>query len=111
MIDSERWGTLRQLFHTAIDCDAAERGLLLDRLRADDFELYVELAGLFDESEHLGQFLETPAAAAQLPGARPGQSLGVYRLLREVGHGGMGAVFEAVREDGDFHQTVAVKVL
>lgn len=111
MIDAERWSTLRELFHTAIECDAAARVAILDRLRADDFELYDELAALLDESEHLGQFLETPSPASQLPRTRPGETLGPYRLIREVGQGGMGAVFEAVRDDDDFHQTVAVKVL
>jgi len=111
MIDAERWSTLREFFHTAIECDAAARLAILDRLRADDFELYGELAALLDENERLGQFLETPAPAPQHPEARPGETLGPYRLIREVGRGGMGAVFEAIRDDDDFHQTVAVKVL
>jgi non-specific serine/threonine protein kinase/serine/threonine-protein kinase len=111
MIDAERWSTLRELFHTAIDCDAAARGAILDRLRADDFELYGELAALLDESEQLGQFLENPAFSPDIGAPRAGKMLGPYRLVREVGRGGMGAVFEAVRDDDDFQQTVAVKVL
>ena len=40
-----------------------------------------------------------------------GRRIGVYELRREIGRGGMGAVFLAERADGEFHQTVAVKLI
>ena len=40
-----------------------------------------------------------------------GQRIGVYRLEEEVGRGGMGAVFRASRVDGEFDQTVAIKLI
>src|SRR5690606_35869582 len=39
------------------------------------------------------------------------QRIGLYRLVRELGHGGMGAVFLAVRDDDAFQKRVAVKIL
>ncbi|HXW08654.1 MAG TPA: serine/threonine-protein kinase [Vicinamibacterales bacterium] len=44
-------------------------------------------------------------------GMYPGASLGPYRLVREIGRGGMGTVYLAVREDDEFRKRVAIKVL
>ncbi|NOT61686.1 MAG: protein kinase [Acidobacteria bacterium] len=40
-----------------------------------------------------------------------GQPLGVYRLVRELGRGGMGAVYLAERADDEFEQRVAIKLI
>ena len=40
-----------------------------------------------------------------------GRAIGVYRLEEEIGRGGMGAVYRAERIDGEFKQTVAVKLI
>jgi len=45
------------------------------------------------------------------PGDDVGPRVGTYRLVRELGQGGMGAVYLAVRDDDAFHKRVAVKVL
>ena len=40
-----------------------------------------------------------------------GRRVGAYQLENEVGRGGMGAVYRAVRVDGEFDQVVAVKLI
>jgi len=44
-------------------------------------------------------------------GSREGERIGPYRLAKLIGRGGMGAVYEAARVDGDFEQRVALKLL
>ena len=39
------------------------------------------------------------------------ERLGAYRLLREIGHGGMGVVYDAERDDGQFRRRVAIKII
>jgi hypothetical protein len=50
-------------------------------------------------------------AAAPVAGARVERRVGAYRLVRELGQGGMGTVHLAVRDDDQFHKEVALKVL
>src|SRR3954465_8811575 len=45
------------------------------------------------------------------PNPMVGRRIGVYRLDEEVGRGGMGVVYRAERVDGEFDQTVAVKLI
>ena len=51
------------------------------------------------------------AASTKTQGATTGPYVGVYKLLRELGRGGMGVVYLAVRDDGAFRKNVAVKLL
>ena len=47
--------------------------------------------------------------AGTVPAAEP--RIGPYRLVRVLGHGGMGKVFLGIRDDESFHKRVAIKVL
>ena len=66
---------------------------------------------LLADSRNDDPILDTIAdGAARLHGVR-GDRFGAWRLLDEIGAGGMGTVFRAERVDGSFEQTVAIKVL
>jgi len=45
------------------------------------------------------------------PAAWSGRRVGPYRLVREIAHGGMGAVYLAVRDDAEYKQNVAIKIV
>ena len=47
----------------------------------------------------------------EIPEPASGQRVGPYRLIREIGRGGMGTVYLAVRSDGVFQKRVAIKIL
>lgn len=44
-------------------------------------------------------------------GLAPGMRFGVFKLVRELGHGGMGVVWLAERDDGEYRQQVAIKCI
>ena len=79
-----------------------------------DGEVIAEVLMLCDAGA--GQTLLSGSIGAALAGAAnrppaPGDRLGVWRLEREIGQGGMGSVFLAERNDGHFRQRAAVKLL
>lgn len=93
--------------------DAATRSLLEDLLRAADVP-----GGVLDRpaGEHatliLGRIAEDDPEADPGPGAgMEATRAGPWRLLREIGRGGMGVVYLAERADGQFEQRVALKLL
>uniref|UniRef100_Q01ZV5 Serine/threonine protein kinase n=1 Tax=Solibacter usitatus (strain Ellin6076) TaxID=234267 RepID=Q01ZV5_SOLUE len=101
------------LFAYAADLPPGDRGRYLDELSGSDPALAGELASLLDFDPSAGPRLrgivDRVVADASLPALWSGQLFGSYRLVRTIGAGGMGTVFEAVREQ-DYHKRVALKV-
>ena len=117
-MDSTRWQHVKSLFERALDRPAPERAAFLDEVCACDPLLRHELDSLLRAAEDDADFLEVPAAQAALDviartsdPVRTGRRLGPYRIVAELGWGGMGAVYLAERDDGLFEQQVAVKVV
>jgi serine/threonine protein kinase len=115
-MNPERWQRVEELFLTVADRPAAEREAYLTRVCGGDEELRRELLSLLarDTNE---DFIEKPIAGVAI-GLSPelgddaaGSRIGPYRLTRLVGRGGMGAVYEAVRDDAQFRQQVAIKLI
>ncbi len=115
-MNTQRWQRVEELFRTVMDCPAAERESYLTRVCGDDDELRREVLELLalDTSE---DFLQQPIADVAKTLAAPpsedliGERIGPYRLTRLIGHGGMGAVYDAVRDDDQFQQQVALKLI
>ncbi len=110
-----RWQQIKGIL-----ADALERGDPADRARFVEQSCHGDPALQREVESFLAREtdgLETIADGAgtvlrSLPGAANlGQRLGAYELVREVGRGGMGAVYLARRADGRFEQQVAVKLL
>jgi len=122
-VTESRVARLIALFEQALDLPHARRVVLLEQLAAEDAALAQELRSLLaahesspDYLEHLAATAVSPAYAAVLDAtpAGPrweGRRIGAYRLVREVGRGGMSRVFLAERADGQFEQRVALKLL
>ena len=112
--NSRRWGRLQELFHRAAPLALGERERLLARECADDPELRREVESLLAaDLEAAGLSGPIGEAAGDLAAAAlaPGDVVGSYRVVRELGRGGMGVVYLAERTGEDFEQQVALKVL
>ena len=114
---AERWQQVRAILDRAIALPASERSPYLDENCADDKELRHEVESLLRSHEDAGSvFLKLPAA--NLVGALDGDSLdrvgrriGVYQILEQIGHGGMGEVYHGIRADGQYEKHVAIKLV
>jgi len=116
-MDPERWQRIEQLFHTALEGGPAQRQRLLDDRCAGDPDLRQEVVSLLASYEK-GSFT---VESAFLEGVRlmekngkpsmVGRSIGPYKVLRQIGRGGMGSVFLASRADKAFHKEVAIKLI
>lgn len=114
---AERWARIRQLFDGAKEQPPSLREQYLQAQSSGDEELRDEaLAMLHNEEEPgalldislVGRALVRPSVDAQL--LRPGQILaGRYRIIRPIGAGGMGEVYQA--EDLDLGATIAIKTM
>jgi len=109
-LDAAFWERVRTLFHAAVDADRDERNALF----ADcDPNLRAEVERLLEQHDAAAGFLEQSVwDLVETADAKWEHVLiGPYRVVRQLGHGGMGTVFLASREDAEFEQRVAIKLV
>src|SRR5258706_15730637 len=111
----ERWHRVKELFDAALAQEPAARAGFLAQAAPGDLPLAEEVLGLLVSDERAGAFLSTPPnpASLGLPGellsVPAGRHVGPYRILSEIAHGGMGAVYRAVRDEDQ--KQVAIKLI
>lgn len=116
-MEIERWKKVEQLFNAVMEREPRERGAVLAEICNDDDELRREVAALVSSEEAADLFLQSAIGqAAQeifiADETVENQSfIGHYQILREIGRGGMGAVYLGMRADDEIRQRVAVKVI
>ncbi len=111
-MDSERWRRLEQVYHAALEQEPARRdSFLADACRGDN-DLRREVESLLAQSASTGALVDRSAWAGVADQTRrewkPGEILGPYKILKLLGEGGMGTVYEAL--DTRLDRKVAVKV-
>ena len=116
-MSSDRWERLTDLFHTAVALPADERATFLTEACEGDSTLRADVERLVAAHDRAGTFIEQSvvvrAESLANDGERSviGRRFGPYRVVREIGRGGMGAVYLAERADGQFQQRVAIKLI
>jgi tetratricopeptide (TPR) repeat protein len=113
-VNAERWARIKSVFQDAMDRDATQRASYLDAECAADAALRGEVESLLAAHEAAGSFIEAAPALELVEAVEDpflGKRIGPYRILAEIGRGGMGAVYRAARDDDAYRKEVALKVV
>ena len=114
----ERWNRINEVFSAWLDAEPQKQSAFLAEACGSDQELRNEVQALIDAHLESHRFIETSvvrdvalvmAEEEELVEIEP--QIGPYKILKEIGRGGMGAVYLATRADQEYKKQVAVKLI
>jgi non-specific serine/threonine protein kinase/serine/threonine-protein kinase len=112
-MSESRFQRLEELFHRALECSEQERAALLSSLQATDDDLFTSLSRLLarvDREQDASRVVPEIRGLSTMPSGAGLDDFGPYRIVRLLGAGGMGVVFEAEQRH-PIARRVAIKVV
>jgi eukaryotic-like serine/threonine-protein kinase len=114
--DPQSWREAKRILGEALDRPLAERTVFIAEACRGDEELRRDVESLAEAADDSVSILDDPVA---VPGVAPpraresraGERIAAYELVRDLGEGGMGAVYLARRADDQFRKNVAIKLI
>ena len=125
-LEAKRNLKMREVFDLAFEVEASQRAALVHSLCADDTALSAEVLELLrfavtqkldlaqpspDIATPIAAMLRDFAAPTSAATAAPGSHIGPWRVLSQIGSGGMGAVYKVEKRESDFLVTAALKLI
>ena len=116
-VTPERWKGIEAVFEQALELSTNERAAFLAKSCKGDEELRREVESLLESHASAGSFIDEPNLFISRENLKDddevpaGQLIGAYRIIREIGRGGMGAVYLAERADEQYKKQVAIKLI
>ena len=113
-MNPERWQRLEELFHRVLELPPEARAARLAEACGDDLDLRAEVNRLLHSHAEATSFVRDAAAGVEHVAATimpEAAHIGAYRIVRELGRGGMGTVYLGERADAQFEMRVAVKLI
>ena len=108
---------IKSIFERAVELDKLSREIFFKNLNSEEKEYEDEVKSLLDAYDENNDFLEIDPGrdifSDDNVGPHPliGKHIGAYLIEEEIGVGGMGIVFSGKRDDKEFEQRVAIKIL
>ena len=108
-MDAERWQLIEDHFHQALELSGSAQQAYLDGLEAKNPDIARMVRQLMDSHHASDSFLNRELLFDQ--NLESGVQIGPWKIIRQIGKGGMSTVYLAERADGKFERQVAIKSL
>ena len=109
-MDPKKWKQIKAVFDEAVELPTEKRECFLASI--SEVEVLTEVKKMLDsDAIDLYELSPVHELINESNGSDVPEKIGVYKIIREIGRGGMGAVYYATRNDGEFDHQVAIKVI